>query len=135
MEQFDFDRGVLKIEGDKGKKDRYVSLSSAYTEELRRYLGAYTPKPYLFPGSLPGLPISRRTASDIMQQSLKAAGITKKASFHTLRHSYATQLHEQGVSIRTIQELMGHSKVQTTEIYIHVSTKDIIRAGSPLDRL
>jgi integrase/recombinase XerD len=135
VHQFDFDRGVLKVEADKGKKDRYVSLSQAYTEELKRYLNAYTPTPYLFPGTEPGKPLSRRTASDIMQQSLKAAGITKKASFHTLRHSYATHLHEQGVSIRTIQELMGHSKLKTTEKYIHVSTRDIIRAGSPLDRI
>jgi len=135
VDQFDFGRGVLKVVADKGKKDRYVSLSPAYTEELKRYLAAFTPSPYLFPGYTLNSHLSRRTASDIMQQSLNAAGISKKASFHTLRHSYATHLHEQGISIRTIQELMGHSKLKTTEKYIHISNKNILQAGSPLDRL
>lgn len=135
LEHFDLKRQVLNIRGDKGKKDRRVMLSKDFSEELRKYIKAFSQSDYLFPGYYPGTHITDRMANKILKNAMKKAGVTRKATFHTLRHSFATHLFEAGYSILTIMELMGHTSIRTTQKYIHVSTRTIKNVISPLDSL
>jgi integrase/recombinase XerD len=137
----DRDRHLITIRGGKGKKDRVTLLSDRAVVALDAYLGL-TGSPglpqgtsYLFPGSRPDRPISTRTVQHVITAAAKRAGITKKVSPHTLRHSFATHLLEQGVDLRYIQELLGHASTRTTQIYTHVTTRGLIRIRSPLDAL
>ena len=126
------DRGVVSVRGGKGRRDRNTVLSDATLQLLRRYFKVYRPKEYLFEGQGGG-----RYAAKSVQQIVKraAAGIRRRVSPHTLRHSFATHLLEQGTDLRYIQALLGHSSPKTTEIYTHVSTKSIERIKSPIDKL
>ena len=130
----DRDRMVIHIKGAKGKKDRYVPLSEALLQSLDRYYDAYNPREYVFEGQSMDH-YSTRSLQKIFQKARKGANITKKVSFHSLRHSFATHLHEQGTDIRIIQALLGHSSVKTTERYVQVSNRSIQRIQSPLDTL
>ncbi|MEW6686667.1 MAG: site-specific tyrosine recombinase/integron integrase [Candidatus Edwardsbacteria bacterium] len=135
VEDIDSDRHLIFIKGAKGRKDRYTVLSEVALEELRRYWREYEPDKWLFPGAKPDRHISTRTVEAIFESALKEADIKKKASVHTFRHSFATHLLGGGTDLRYIQELLGHKSSKTTEIYTHVSTRDLGRIKSPLDNL
>lgn len=125
----------IHIRQGKGKKDRYCMLSPMILNILREYYKYYHPKEWLFQGSTPNKPISSRTIERVFEISKKKSGITKNATVHTLRHSFATHLLESGVDVYHIQQLMGHSSVKTTSIYIHLQRKDVLNIKSPLDTL
>lgn len=131
----DSDRKMLFIKGAKGKKDRYSILSKKALVILRNYVQRYRPKKWLFPGQKEGNHLSERSVQKIFEKTCKKAKINKDATVHTLRHSFAIHLHENGVDIRYIQELLGHKSSKTTEIYTHVSKFDIGKIDSPFDDL
>jgi len=134
-EDIDANRHMIRIPGGKGQKDRYTVLSEVALEVLREYWRVYRPKKWLFPGSKEGSHITTRTAEKILENARKKAGIPKHITIHTLRHSFATHLLESGTDLRYIQELLGHKSSKTTEIYTHVSERDIGRIKSPLDTI
>lgn len=133
LQDLDIERRTVRINQGKGKKDRFSLLSETAYEIVQRYVTRHKPTGWLFPGQTPGRHLSERLVQKVFEQALKASGITKKVSVHSLRHSFATHLLEGGIDLRHIQELLGHSSIRTTEIYIHVSTKNISRIRSPLD--
>lgn len=131
----DSKRNIVLLKNAKGKKDRIVPLSPKILEMLREYYNVYKPTTYLFEGQTKGLPYEARSLQLILKQALQKSGITKPATLHWLRHSYATHLLESGTDLRYIQELLGHNSSKTTEIYTHVSTKSIQQIKSPFDDL
>ena len=131
----DVDRGMIHLRSAKGNKDRYTTLSEIVVAELEHYLTLYKPEKYLFEGQRPGKPLSPRSAQQIFERAVRRAGIRKEVTFHSLRHSFATHLLESGVDIRYIQELLGHASMKTTQIYTHVSKRNIGAVRSPLDAL
>jgi integrase/recombinase XerD len=122
------------IERGKGKKDRYVNLPESILEQLRDYYLEYKPQKYLFEGQYGGQ-YSGRSIQQVFKKSLEKARISKKVGIHSLRHSYATHLLENGTDIRFIQELLGHKDIKTTFVYTHVTDKSIRKIISPLDNL
>jgi integrase/recombinase XerD len=135
QEHVDSKRGVLIIKQSKGRKDRIAPLSHKVIELLRDYYKACKPQTYLFEGQNKGEPYDERSLQNVLKQSLEKANISKPVSLHWLRHSYATHLLENGTDLRYIQEILGHSSSKTTEIYTHVSTKNIQKIVSPFDYL
>ena len=135
VSDIDFSRQMVHIRQGKGRKDRMVPLSQRLASQLGLYMDMYHPYDYLFENQEGTGPISERTLQTIFNTNYKAAGINKKLSFHSLRHSYATHLLESGVDIRYIQELLGHAHSKTTEIYTHVSTKSLKGIPNPLDQM
>lgn len=135
IEDIDSKRNLIHIKGAKGKKDRYTLLSSTVLEILRQYFKIYQPEGWLFEGQNKDYHITERSIQKVFEKAAFKAGIKKKASVHTLRHSFATHLLENGTDLRYIQELLGHESSLTTEIYTHVSEKDFGRIQSPLDRI
>lgn len=133
-EDVDVDRKMIYIRSAKGNKDRYTLLSEKALDVLNNYKNKYVLEDYLFPGQKEGDHISVRSVEHIFGEAATKGGIKKKATVHTLRHSFATHLLESGTDLRYIQELLGHKSSKTTEIYTHVSEKDICRIKSPLDR-
>lgn len=131
----DSDRMLLNIKGAKGRKDRYTMLSHTALETINEYLEKYRPGTWLFEGARAERYLSIRTAQAIFEQAKDKAGIKKDISIHGLRHSFATHALENGTDLRYIQELLGHKSSKTTEIYTHVSTRNISRIRSPLDNL
>ena len=133
----DSDRMRIHIVQSKGKKDRYVMLSPVVLDMLRSYLAEVQPKPtiYLFESATPGVPYSARSAQTIFHRAKADAGIKKDVSFHALRHSFATHLIEKGISIRYVQELLGHFSIKTTERYLHVANYELVEVRSPIDDL
>jgi integrase/recombinase XerD len=129
------DRNLLFIRQSKGKKDRVVPVSDKIIEMLRTYYKAYKPKTWLFEGQIPNTKYSEMSLAKVLKQALQKAGNQKPVSLHWLRHSYATHLLESGTDLRYIQELLGHSSSRTTEIYTHVSTKNLQQIRSPFDDL
>jgi integrase/recombinase XerD len=125
---------LLTIRQGKGKKDRTVMLSQKLLLLLRDYFIAYAPKVFLFEGQA-GNQYAPRSVQQVMKQTLDKAGITKNASVHTLRHSFATHLIENGTDVRFVQELLGHSNIKTTMIYTHLTDVAKRRIKSPLDDL
>lgn len=123
---------LIYIRGGKGQKDRRVPLSETLVKLLEEYALAYRTKEYIFEGQNGG-PYSSRSAQQVLKRSVKAAGIDRKITLHTLRHSYATHLLESGVGLRYIQEILGHSSPKTTMLYTHVSGKRIGEIRSPID--
>lgn len=128
------DRMLVFVRGGKGKKDRYTTLSQHLLAELREYFLAYRPDRWLFEGQTGGQ-YSVRSVQAILKRAVQRSGVNPRATVHTLRHSYATHLLEQGVSLRHIQELLGHESSRTTERYTHVSDQERRRVISPLDHL
>ena len=122
------------IEQAKGKKDRYVNLPESILPQLRSYFIEYKPKKHLFEGQYGGQ-YSTRSAQQVFKNALQKAKINKTVGIHSLRHSFATHLLEQGTDIRFIQELLGHNDIKTTLIYTEVSNKSIRKIISPLDTL
>lgn len=129
------DRYLLRVNQSKGNKDRIVPISDSIIKMLRTYYKAYKPKTWLFEGQKSGKKYSPTSIQEVLKKSVKKAGIKKKVTLHWLRHSYATHLLESGTDLRYIQELLGHSSSKTTEIYTHVSNRDIQRIKSPFDDL
>jgi integrase/recombinase XerD len=135
VQDIDSGRMLIHIHNGKGGKDRMVQLSTVLLETLRTYYKQYKPSGYLFEGDRNGEPYSSRSAQEVLKRSKLWAGVKKKGSIHMLRHSYATHLLEAGTDIRYIQELLGHSSLQTTLRYTHVSNLKLNGIQSPLDRL
>jgi integrase/recombinase XerD len=127
-------RQLLFIKGAKGKKDRYTLLSEKALGLLREYYKVYRPKAYLFEGQYGGR-YSESSIRTILIRAKEKAGIMQKATVHSLRHSFATHLLEHGTDLRYIQELLGHNSSKTTEIYTHVSRREIGKIKSPADCL
>ena len=136
--------GIIRVEQAKGKKDRQVMLSPETLGLLREWWKARTTRydagvpageRWLFPGRRKGRPLTPRQVSRLFHETVEAAGIKKKVTLHTLRHSFATHLFDRGVDIRTIQALLGHEKLETTARYTRVATGLITAVESPLDRL
>lgn len=131
----DPERGLIHIRSGKGYKDRYTTLSRVAYEELAKYIEYYRPEYWLFPGPNKEKHITGRTAEKVFDHAREKAKIAKDCSIHTLRHSFATHLLESGTDLRYVQELLGHSRPETTMIYTHVARKDIQRIQSPLDSM
>ena len=135
------ERMLLRVEQGKGRKDRHAMLSPQLLEQLRawwregRRRGALLPAGWLFPGRNPIEPLSTRQLNRAVHAAAEAAGIKKRVSPHTLRHSFATHLLEQDTDIRVIQVLLGHAKLDTTARYTRVANTTIRSVTSPLDRL
>lgn len=128
------DRKLVLIRGGKGKKDRNTLLAPTTLDLLRKYYHACKPRVYLFEGG-PGTPYSAKSVGNILKRALFRAGIKKPATPHTLRHSFATHLLENGTDLRYIQVLLGHNSPKTTEIYAHVSTRYLRDVQSPIEKL
>ncbi len=131
----DSTRMVIRVEQGKGRKDRYAILSDHLLDLLRAYWKASRPKGWLFPGQNPVNPLTTRQLGRVCHAAAEAAGIDKRVSLHTLRHSFATHLLEQKVDIRVIQVLLGHKKLETTALYAQVATRTLREVRSPLERL
>lgn len=138
----DFDRMMLHVRQGKGKKDRYVPLSPILINGLRKYIQVENPIEWLFNGQPVGRAggdfdnrYSQRGVQWAVTQAKKAAGIIKQMNVHTLRHSYATHLLEDGLDIMTIKDLLGHECIDTTMVYLHVAQSGRVKPFSPLDRL
>ncbi|MNK58853.1 Tyrosine recombinase XerC [compost metagenome] len=134
ISDIDSKRMQVHIRGAKGKKDRYTNLPEAILPILRAYYIAYKPKKYLFEGQF-SEKYSIRSAQQVFKQSLLRAKINKEVSIHSLRHSFATHLLEQGTDISYIQKLLGHNNIKTTLIYAQVGKKDLRGVISPLDKI
>jgi site-specific recombinase XerD len=129
------ERMVINIKGAKGKKDRTVSLSEGILELLRKYYTVYKPKEWLFEGQYKDSPYSTRSLQQVFHRAKDASKILQPVTFHSLRHSYATHLHEAGTDIKLIQELLGHNDLKTTLRYTHVSNLTLEKIKSPFDSL
>ena len=132
LEDFHIERKQLIVKNGKGRKDRYVSLADSFTPLLLNYYNSYKPKSYFVEGQKGGK-YSAESVRQFLRKSCFKAKIKKPVTPHTLRHSYATHLLENGVDIRYIQSLLGHAKPETTMIYTHVKRKDLMEIQNPLD--
>jgi integrase/recombinase XerD len=135
VSDIDSERMLIRIEQGKGRKDRNGMLSPRLLVLLREWWSVGQPSTWLFPGRDPLLPITPRQLYRVVRETAEAVGIEKRVSPHTLRHSFATHLLEQGVDIRLIQVALGHSKLDTTARYAHVASKVLREIVSPLDQL
>jgi integrase/recombinase XerD len=135
VSDIDSGRMTLRVEQGKGQRDRYVMLSPQLLELLRDWWRAARPQVWLFPGQNPINPITPRQLNRAVTAAKILAAISKRVSPHTLRHSFATHLLEQGVDIRVIQVLLGHAKLETTALYTRVAVNTIRDVKSPLERL
>lgn len=135
ISDIDFERMTIHIRQSKYKKDRIVPLSPTMTIGLQKYLKAENPYLWLFNGKQPSSKYSIRGLSWVMRENLKKTSITKEINLHTLRHTYATHLLEEGINIVTLKELLGHADITTTMIYLHVAQCELIKPHSPLDTL
>jgi integrase/recombinase XerD len=136
ISDIDFDRHTIMVRDGKGMKDRCLPLSKVIAQGLVKYLAEFKPKNWLFNSNKIGKPYSTRSIQSVMQQSIAKAGIDKpKASVHSLRHSFATHLLENGTNIVTVKALMGHSKIETTLVYLQLLSRNTEAVKSPLDSL
>jgi site-specific recombinase XerD len=135
VSDIDSGRMMLRVEQGKGQRDRDVMLSPQLLQLLREWWKAARPQVWLFPGQNPINPVTPRQLNRAVHAAKDLAGISKRVSPHTLRHSFATHLLEQGVDIRVIQVLLGHAKLETTALYTRVAVNTVRDIKSPLDRL
>ena len=131
----DSQRMMIRIEQGKGRQDRYVMLSEKLLGVLREYWKTVRSEHWLFPGQIPGRHLTRSSVELVFHKARNAAGITKKVSVHSLRHSFATHLLENGVNVRKIQVLLGHTSLRSTQVYTHVAKDTLHNTPSPLDLL
>lgn len=131
----DSQRMVIRVEEGKGRKDRYVMLSSTLLGILRDYWRTARPKEWLFPGDLPGQPITRFAVENACKKARQKSGIDKPVTPHSLRHAFAVHLLEDGTDLRTIQLLLGHRSLSTTARYLRLATNKVCATASPLDVL
>ncbi len=135
VSDIDRERMTLRVEQGKGQRDRNVMLSPRLLQLLREWWKAARPQVWLFPGQNPINPVTPRQINRAVTAAKTLAGITKRVSPHTLPHSFATHLLEQGVDIRVIQVLLGHARLETTALYTRVAVNTVRDIESPLDRL
>jgi site-specific recombinase XerD len=131
----DFERKTIHVRQTKYKKDRIMPLSPTMAKGLQKYLKAENPYIWLFNGKQPASQYSTRGLAWVMRENLKKTSISKDVNLHSLRHAYATHLLEEGLNIVTLKELLGHSDITTTMIYLHVAQCQHIKPHSPLDTL
>ena len=131
----DVHRKQVHIQLGKGRKGRYVTLSNFLIEKFDYYLREVKPEKYLFEGLTPGEPMGQRSIQYVIREALLKTTIRKEVSMHTLRHSFATHLLEDGIDLHSIQLLLGHSDIRTTIVYLHVAQIRTHLAHSPLDSL
>jgi site-specific recombinase XerD len=131
----DSKRMMVRVQQGKGYKDRYTILSKTALVCLRQYWRSYRPKDWLFEGQKEGTHIGISSIRQIFLEAKERAGITKPASPHTLRHSFATHLIEAGTSLHHVQLLLGHRSPTTTTVYLHVSKMNLAQVTSPLDSI
>jgi site-specific recombinase XerD len=131
----DSQRMVIRVEQGKGQKDRYVMLSPRLLEELRTYWKRARPTPWLFPGDIPGRPITRDAVEQACDKARRLSGIDKPITPHSMRHAFATHLLESGTDVRRIQLLLGHRSLATTSHYLKVATSSVCATVSPFDLL
>jgi integrase/recombinase XerD len=138
LEDIDSQRMMIRIRHGKGGRDREVPLSNKLLDVLREYWRWKRPKTYLFPSDHKkriGQPVSDKVIWWLCKKAAREAGIRKKVSPHTMRHSYATHMLEAGADLRTIQVLLGHKKLEDTIIYLHLSKRHLTAVANPLDRM
>jgi site-specific recombinase XerD len=135
VSDIDSERKVIRVEQGKGARDRYAMLSDLLLDVLRAWWRESRPQGWLFPGQNPVNPLTTRQLRRACHAAAEVAGIDKRVSLHTLRHSFATHLLEQKVDIRVIQVLLGHKKLETTALYSQVATRTIREVRSPLEQL
>lgn len=135
VSDIDSQRMTIRVEQGKGRKDRYVMLSSALLATLRAYWREARPRVFLLPGHGGQRPLHESVAQRAFKAAREKAGVHKHVSFHTLRHSFATHLLESGTNVRTIQALLGHRSLGTTQRYTHLAQNYLHEARSPLDLL
>ena len=133
LKDIDVERKQVYIKNSKGRKDRNVLFAESLIPIFKNYVVGYGPERYFVEGIKKGTPYAAESIRSFLKASCRKAKITKSVTPHTLRHSYATHLLENGVGIRYIQELLGHAKPETTMIYTHVAKKDLLNIESPLD--
>jgi len=134
-EDLDEDRRLVRVRGGKGGKDRNTLLARRALEVVRRYRAAYPTGRWLFPGSRRDRHLTTRSVQRVVARAAEAAGIRKRVTPHTLRHSFATHLLEGGTNLRIIQELLGHRSARTTQVYTHVAQSTLQAVRSPVDNL
>ena len=130
----DLERSMLHVRQGKGSKDRCIPLGKMLCRGIAQYISAEHPRKYLFEGN-DGQAMSQRGTQWVVGEAVKRAGIRKEVHTHTLRHSYATHLLEQGVNILTIKELLSHAHIETTMVYLHIAKPSTQNVFSPLDTL
>lgn len=135
QKDIDFQRKTIHIKDSKYNKDRYIPLSNYIIKGLKAYYNEYKPQKWVFNGQTKNIPLSASRIQSIVKEIREKSGIQKEITTHTLRHSYATHLLEDGVDLVTIQKLLGHAKIETTMIYLHIVFIDHKKAKSPLDTL
>ena len=128
-------RMLIRVEQGKGRKDRYTLLSEKLLSVLRAYWKQDRPTDWLFPGRIPGRPLTTSAAQLAYSQARRTAGIQRGNGIHSLRHAFATHLLEAGVDVRTIQILLGHRSISTTQRYLQVANHKLAKIQSPLDLL
>ncbi len=134
LDDLDLNEHIARVRGGKGNKDRMIILSKRWIKDLKKYLKRKKiPSEFVFSKRTNAKPISSDTIQRIIMRAARKAGITKHVSPHTLRHSFATHLLENGTDIRVIQELLGHSNLNTTQVYAHVSRNQLKKVKSPID--
>lgn len=131
----DSQRMMIRVEQGKGRQDRYVMLSEKLLGVLRECYKTARPEHWLFPGQIPGRHLTRASVERVFYKARDVAGITKKVSVHSLRHSFATHLLENGVNVRKIQVLLGHRSLRSTHVYTHVARDTLENTPSSLDLL
>ena len=139
VRNIDSQRMMLRVERGKGGRDREIPLSPTLLATLREYYRWMRPQTYLFPGTRQGwradAPITSKVVWDAVQYAVRKAGLDKRVTPHTLRHTYATHLLEAGADLRTIQLLLGHADLSHTTVYLHLSQRHLQAAPNPLEQL
>ncbi len=134
-EDIDSQRMVIRIRQGKGKKDRYARLTPGLLRLLREYWREHRPETWLFPGASKQKRYYVATPGQLLKKACRKAGISKRVSMHTLRHTFATHLLEAGTNLRVIQQMLGHEKIQTTCLYTHISLEEVRQAPSMMQML
>lgn len=133
VEDLDAKRSAITVRGGKGGKDRQTLLSPMLASQLRRYWAMVRPAgPWMLPGSKPGVPLNRRVLQDGIRRAVRQIGLTKRITFHSLRHSFATHMLEAGVDLRVIQSMLGHASIGTTTRYLRVRSDLLSELPDPL---
>ena len=135
LTDIDSERGMLRVEHGKGGKQRYTLLPKRLLKLLRVYYRACKPTDLLFPGRAPDRPMSPSSLQYVFRRCRRSAGLSEQATIHTLRHSFATHLLEDGCDIRSLQDLLGHTNLRTTMIYLHVTSHRLRQLQSPFETL
>ena len=133
VQDFDSARMAIKVNDGKGQKDRYTLLAKTTLRFLRNYYQMYRPEDWLFEGQKKINPLSVTSLQRVFMSAKQKVGIQKKVSMHSLRHSFATHLLEQGTDIHKVQRLLGHRSINTTMIYLHLKRENLMKVISPLD--